>query len=505
MDAEARGFSVVSSETGIGVSTLYRWAKTFRAEGVPGLVPCARKRGLGLSSEIQTFLNDKFLIEEKPNATTAYRDLVDFCFELRIPCPSKRSVQRYLSSIPPSVAQLKREGFKKWRPGFEPKAHRDLESLEPGDVFCGDHRRMDVFVRSGVSSGSHLLRPWVTAWMDLSSGAFVGATVCVVPSGDSIALALREAILHYGVPGKVYIDNGKDYRSSYLNRKQITARAEISSPAEYILSPGVLNELGVEVVHAQAYTPWSKPIEPAFKHVFSEWERTLPGWCGPSGNAKPDKLSREIKSGKLFTLSEFEILCAERVSLFNEAYSEHLGRSRLAPWAGKEVEVPDHRSLDLLMLRRKATMITHQGIRAFGSSTHPRYYWDDALALHVGSRVEYRYSPMDLSRIYIYRDSLFLCEALNQDAMKQGLDSARLKDLIRRKRSARAVIDSYTDSVSALQDESSVLEDLREAKEDRKVVGLDTMPRGAVLKKHLSLSDDFTVKRVTGPTHSRQL
>ena len=80
-------------------------------------------------------------------------------------------MRRVVLSIPSSVRTLGREGRKTFegRHGlFIPRSYEDLRNRE---IFCGDHHEFDLFVHS--RSGK-LIRPWISAWLDLKTEVLSG-------------------------------------------------------------------------------------------------------------------------------------------------------------------------------------------------------------------------------------------------------------------------------------------------------------------------------------------
>ncbi|MEK7109661.1 MAG: transposase domain-containing protein, partial [Patescibacteria group bacterium] len=375
---------VFCNDREIGVATFYQWQAAYQRGGIGALLPkWGKTRGtfLAISTPLQQFVKDEYCDGKQPSPTTVYRHLETLCRHLNEPVPSQATVNRFILTLPKAAVVLAREGPKAWRAKMEPKCHRDLNALMPNEYWCGDHREMDVFVRSDDRDGAKIFRPWLTAWLDLRTRTCVGHVLRLVPNSDGIALALRAGILRFGVPRELYIDNGKDYRCEYLNGKTVTSRnVALSADVTDTLSPGVLSPLGVSITHANPYQAWSKPIEPWFSHTFPEWEKSLPGYCGQNGKARPEKLSEEIKRGQLLTMAEFAARIAERIEDYHHTEHSVLGSTPLAAWRAVEIVRPNPRTLDLLLMRQKSLKVYHQGIRL-----HDRYYWHDDLIHHMSA------------------------------------------------------------------------------------------------------------------------
>jgi putative transposase len=452
----------------IGVATFYEWRAAYQRGGLGALLPkWGKTRGqfLALSTPLQAFLKDEYCSPRRPSPTTVYEHLAILCRHLGEALPSQTTVNRYLLTLPQPAVVLAREGPKAWRAKMEPKCHRDLNALAPNAYWCGDHREMDVFVRADDRDGAKIFRPWLTAWLDLGTRTCVGHVLRLTPNSDGIALALRAGILRFGVPQELYIDNGKDYRCHYLNGESKASRnVTLSHDVTDTLAPGVLSPLGVTITHANPYQAWSKPIEPWFSHTFPEWEKSLPGYCGQNGKARPEKLADEIKRGQLLTMAEFAERITERIEAYHRAEHGELGMAPLAAWREHEIVRPSPRSLDLLLMRQKSVKVYHQGIKL-----HGLHYWHDDLVLHIGHTVEVRFGD-ELGRVLVFVQGQFLCEALNDPAMRMGATRDDLAALHRRKKLARQRVTAYVEDRGVLRDPQKELSRLAADSRARKVV-----------------------------------
>ena len=439
-------------------STFYAWHTAYQRGGLGALLPkWGKTRGqfLALSTALQSFIKDDYCSAQRPSPTIVYRHVATLCRHLNEPIPSQATVNRFLLTLPPAAVVLAREGPKAFRAQMEPKCHRDLNALAPNEYWCGDHREMDLFVRVDDRDGAKIFRPWLTAWLDLGTRTCVGHVVRLVPNSDGIALALRAGILRFGVPQELYIDNGKDYRCEYLNGQRATSRnVSLTHDVTDTLAPGVLSPLGVTITHAHPYQAWSKPIEPWFSHTFPEWEKSLPGYCGQNGKARPEKLAGELKRGELLTVAEFTERLTERIESYHRTEHSVLGRTPLAAWQEAEIVRPHPRTLDLLLMRQKSVKIYHQGIKL-----HGRHYWHDDLILHMGHRVEVRFGDA-LGRVLVFANGAFVCEALNDPAMRMGATHEDLAALERRKKLALKNVQAYNADRGVLRDPNKHLADI---------------------------------------------
>ena len=444
LDRPRSNYAAIAASAGISTTTIYRWIRAYAEAGLPGLeARWGAKRGTTMSPALCELLRGQWLSPQQPSVTTLYHRAISWAAQLGQPAPSLGTVRRYLATIPPAVGIHDRHGPRAWRAAAEPKTVRDWRAVGVGEIWIGDHRRLDVLVRLSDAPDAPRLRPWLTAWMDGRSRVAIGVHLDVVPSSHTIALALRSGILAYGVPREIYVDNGRDYRSAYLRGKQTTSRVDFDESLQRVVSPGVLTDLGITCRHATAYQPWSKPIEAWFSHVCSAWERTLPGWTGPDAQRRPEKLSREIRRNELWTLATLRAALVARIEEYHATPSVTLGATPISLWNDVVRAIPEARALDLLLLRHRRSRVSAHGVQAFGLRGRPRYYWDDALALYIGRSVDVRYDPADLSVLYIYSEQSLLCVAAAVTPHAHGSTESEVAAHVRRQRAARETIKNY--------------------------------------------------------------
>jgi len=505
----AKRMTDLALQHGEAVRTIYRWVKAYRRGGMPGLLPgWGKKRGrfTALPLELQKLIKDDYLNPNRPSPTTVYRHLIEACQHLHKPIPSQKTVNRFLRTLPLPAVILAREGPRAWRAKAEPKIHRDFSDLAVGEIWVGDHREFDVFVRLSDEPGAKIARPWLTAWVDLRSRACVGWHVSVVPNSDTIALALRAGILQFGVPRELYKDNGKDYRCHYLNGHSTVSKAvQLSAAMQAALQPGILSRLGIESRNCTPYTPWAKPIESWLGHTFPEWEHTLPGWCGRDAKQRPEKLTEEIKRGELLTLEEFTSRVAERIGQVNRQEHSALKATPLSLWEGVTKEIPDSRALDLLLMRHKPCKVYAQGIKLFG-----RWYWSDDLMLHIGHILDVRYDQNDIGRLIVFgtqgeHKGRYLCEAIEREAFSMHASREDLKQLAKQKRAARKAAEQYADHQRVIYNEDHVLRELVEQSRQKKVVNLGVRapaPRPAGRTVRRLIGTEQAAEQMRASTHA---
>ncbi len=314
--------------------------------------------------------------------------------------------------LSPGLKTLGRQGVKKYQAKHELKILRNYEEIPPNFMWVGDHHIFDVFV---IAPGGKILRPWLTAWMDVRSRSIMGWCISFQPNSYTVALALRHGVLkkedknfpQHGLPLSVYIDNGKDYKSKYLNGEQIEIgkidypeiierfaalgidpfyidlsydpeedawvkkEGSISHVVKGIRIGGVFSRLGIRARYATAYHPWAKSIERYFRDLVQTFSRRQRGWCGSNPQERPEKLAWEIKTRHLLT---FEELCRRfyEYIVYDYHTRSHRGHGMdgMSPnevfrayGAPQEVDPP---LLDFALLRKDQVKIYNWGFKLLG-------------------------------------------------------------------------------------------------------------------------------------------
>lgn len=367
----------------------------------------------------------------------------------------KRIIDREMDA---TVKTLARKGKKRYQADCELKILRDYREIWPNFMWCGDHHIFDVFVKA---PGGKVLRPWLTAWMDMASRSFMGWCISFAPNSRTIALALAHGIAEkedenfpqHGLPASVYIDNGKDYRSKYLNGEQISLGAidypeVIERFAAMGIDPfyidltydprenawvkkrgrqnlqiknvrvgGVYARLNIHQRYAIAYHPWSKPIERAFRNVVQQFSRQQPGWCGSGHEQRPEKLTWEIKRGLILDYSEFcERFYQWVVKQYHKAPHTGHGMDGRSPdqvfQAFGAPETVDQEMLSFALLKKEQVKIYNWGFNLQGQEMElevpPDLSGAAVLNKIINRWATVLYHPeMRMARVYV--DGVFMC------------------------------------------------------------------------------------------------
>jgi transposase InsO family protein len=394
--------------------------------------------------------------------------------EAQLPEASYPSFRRWFNRIPEVVRTLARKGDEAFHNTQEIISFRDLAALKPMEYLVMDHRVLDIFCLVRERKGWKLVRPWLTAALDMRTRKWLAWVIVETPSSDSIAAVLRRVFLDYGLPTACYWDNGKDFRSEWLEggswRGERSARIE-GLPEKW---GGVLESLGVRVHHAIVKRARSKIIEPNFGNI-ANFDRTLPEYCGHKPGARPERFGKLLDEHEAWLAGKrpntpFRTI-EEIAALYGQLLEKDLnerdhtgegmgkvtitGRGFMCPNEAWEIlirHVP-RRSVSAEILqfcfakRRDLTVRNGEARTTFsGESFHYRLTGNPVALMALNGRtVELAYDPLDLEDAAIFCDGQFVGLASCIELRRMGED-AFVEDE-RNRRAARRAAKHFIEAV----------------------------------------------------------
>ncbi len=391
----------------------------------------------------------------------------------RIPQISCKTLRAWFGNIPEAVRTMARDGQEAYQNTQEILSHRALSEIKPLEYFVGDHRILDVFCRVPTRAGCKLVRPWLTAFIDMRTRRWVGWGVFEVPSSDSIASVLKKAFIEHGVPLNIYIDNGRDFRCEYLEGKHV--RHEQTGPVGEFDATwrGVFGTLGVRVVHAIVRRARSKLIEPNFGRI-ANFDKQLPEYCGHRPSARPERLGLMVKQHEAWlrgerpespfrTISEIAALYDAAIADLNERPLQGEGMQKVTPtghgWMapsecwdtmiqGVERRTVCVEDLHVVFTKRRTLTVKHGEICATFDGTKFYYRLEGEptqLMVLNGQLVEIAFDPHELSQAAVYWRDRFVglanCIPLRKMGEDLFVDDERNRRAMRRdiKRAVEAI------------------------------------------------------------------
>jgi len=271
------------------------------------------------------------------------------------------------------------------------------------DCWEADHVELAIQV---VLRDGHVVKPWLTSFIDARSRGLCGWAISEVPSQEGIFAALRAAILIDppfgplgGIPRAIRWDRGKDFLATAV---------------------GVATDaLGIDGRALPGYAPY-------LKGIVERWHETietmllaeLPGFT----HRPKDRRARPVdESAPLLGLDNFVDLFAEFGIRYNgeHRHTSLRGATPLEVWQRdtKVIVTIPREKLGYLLFARTNRTVTTKGIGLNG-----QHYNAAELVGRVGEVVEVRHVPHRVESVEIFRGDVHLCTAWPADDMSSGED-----------------------------------------------------------------------------------
>ena len=404
---------------GISLSTLKRWSRNYRENGLTGL---ERKQRLDkgerklISHELEELVEALRMNRPEITITAIHRKVARITNKNGDVPPTYRVVRYIIKKIDPSLLLLSHQGSNAYNQKYE-LIHR-REASVPNEIWQADHTPLDIVLVDGNGVPK---KPWLTSIIDDFSRTICGYYLSFEnPCSINTALALHQAIWRKkdpkwqvcGIPSIFYTDNGSDFKSDHIKH----VAADLKMQLKFSI-PGKPQGRG--------------RIERFFRTVNQLLLMDLPGYCPP----------KTIYPEATLTLNEF-VLIFERFVVDEYHHRKHkgIGMAPIDRWNGKGFlpQLPvSLEQLDLLLL----TVVKPRRVRRDGIHFQTLRYIEPTLAAYVGEDVTIRYDPRDLAEIRVFLKDIFLCRAICQELADRSIS---LKEIIRarqqRRRDLRKVI-----------------------------------------------------------------
>jgi transposase InsO family protein len=368
--------------------------------------------------------------------------------------PKLPFMYRYVKGqIPLGIQVLHREGLAAYEAKCAPYIQVDPDSIEPGQVWVGDHSQFNCWIRHR----GRWIRPWITAWEDMRSRMIVGCWISASPNQTTILLAMKRALEKYGPPDSAKIDNGRDYDSQcWTGTTKAKRRALTKGYIDEQMVAGIYAMMGVGVSFSIKYHPQSKSIERFFDTLDRQFTKTVPTYCGKDSDRKPDYLNDLLKSEKAineaYSLESFADMTGRYIEAYNNTAHSGGGMEGRSPAevfasrASRRVMVEGVLELLLRVWSGELT-VGKNGVR-FKKMWFGQY--DMELAVHQGKKVRVSYDPDDLRCIYVYDSvTLKLITIAEQNELIQygsQVSEEDLRNAMHKKSRALRIARDYRDS-----------------------------------------------------------
>jgi putative transposase len=334
----------LGSKHGVSGRTIYRWFDRWEHDQKNGLADLPRAdKGTSRYFQDNPVLGEYAIakyVGANDSARHSIRAIFDMlqreCRERRLDPPSYWTVRAFLKGdeatrrrgiVPKAVEIFAREGERAYHDRCEMYVLPDYEKTAANDVWVTDHCIHDVMCWNdcfeGLPKGA-AFRPWLSAIIDFRTRKALGLYWSINPSSDTVPL--RQALLAYGPPRELYMDNGKDFVS--------LAKKNIITPA----AAGVLRRIGIQPKHCLPKHPQSKHVERWFRTVHQRFDVMWGNaYAGTSPATRPDACAELEKRHKMVLknggrsplprASEFIGACQQWILGYYNAEHKHTGRA----------------------------------------------------------------------------------------------------------------------------------------------------------------------------------
>jgi hypothetical protein len=403
---------------GASSASLARWQqavdRAHHADWLALLLPhyTGRTATADIEPEAWELFKADYLRLEQPTAQSCYDRLQRIAAPRGWTLPSlKTFTRRVQRELPRAVRVLAREGEEALDRMY-PAQIRDRSMFEALDGVNSDGHRWDINVRFPDGTVG---RPCILGWQDLGRGKLLAYRLGDHENSDMVRLSFGDMVREYGIPGSVYLDNGRAFASKWItggtpNRYRFKVRPE--DPTGLITSL-----VGADNVHwVTPYRGQAKPIERMWRD-FCDRIAKHPAFAGAYvGNSPATK--PENYGSRVIEWADFERVVADEVRAHNARTGRKLkscaGRSFDAAFAESYAritvrKVSDEQLRRLLLATEAVTVSPVNGSVSLAGNR----YWTEALAEHAGRKVVLRVDPHHLQgEAHVYAlDGTFIATA----------------------------------------------------------------------------------------------
>lgn len=401
------------SEYKVSRSILYRKEKQL-ATGNPYEVVDHRgghnKGSSTIPAPVWDWFLSTYLDQRRLALAQVYEAVKNWCqmhHEELVSCiPSESAFRRKLKDVPEALITLGRYGEKAFQDRHQPYIQRLYDDLLPNDYWVGDNHTLDIISkRDDGSNTTHRL--YLTAFIDARSSVMVGWYVTDAPSSQSTIYALRHAILRFGIPKAIYLDNGSEFLTHDLAGRGHRRRKSQEGKIE---PPHIFARLGIEMTNAIVKNAKAKPVERTFYTFKGQISSLFETFTGGSVTSRPEILSKNIKNGKVPLDSELRSMLDDLIDggynqgTYGGAIKKDHGKTRLQVWNEyvQEVRRANEDDLNLMLLRTSRPQKVGRNGVYLTISGEKLFYWQQDYWKLQGKLVYVRYDPQNLDTVRLY-------------------------------------------------------------------------------------------------------
>ena len=331
-------------------ATIKGWLLDYRKHGIEGLYPLTRNdkgKPRSLSEDVRQYVLDAKAFYPKRSANSIYHELV-----------AKGIISPNDVSISTVQRFIKNHGLK--MSDSQVKDRRAFEMEYPGDCW-----QTDISMGPYLTINGHKHKTYIVAYIDDASRAVMACSFFFEQSLNSVLSVFKTAVQRRGIPKKLFMDNGKVFRSDQL---------------QFICA-----SLGTIASYAEVFSPQSKgKIERWFQTLQRQWLNLL-DWNSISSIEELNEMLQDYVENTYHQSIHSSI----KIKPIDK-YIQHIDRIRF---------VPSKQELDYIFLYRCDRRVKNDAtipIQNYIFEVPPKY---------IGERIKVRYDPTSLDSAYIFDDS----------------------------------------------------------------------------------------------------
>lgn len=424
-----KAVAAVAEQEKVSIASILRWLKLAgtvdRHDACAALMPryVGRTKTAECDVEAWDFFKADYLRREQPCAEACYERLQRAAVTHGWQVPSVATLMRRIRKLDPRFVIYMRQGEEALARTY-PAQERDRSIFHAMEAVNADGHKWDVFVKW---TDGDVIRPVTVVIQDLYSGKIVGWRTAKTENADSVRLALGDMVENFGIPVKVWLDNGRGFASKWISGGAPTRyrfKVKEEDPA------GVLSHLGVKIHWTMPYHGQSKPIERAFRDL-CEYVAKHPALAGAYTGNKPDAKPENYGS-RAVPLSEFQAILDGEIA----AHNARIGRRSAVCGGIHSFDRVFEESYAKAVIRRASAsqrallLLAAEGVTANREDSSVRLYGNryqldtPEVAAEAGRKIVVRFDPQRLDKpVYLYRlDGRFLGMAPRVE--KSGFETA---------------------------------------------------------------------------------
>lgn len=331
-------------------ATIKGWLLDYKKHGIEGLYPVIRSdsgKSRSLNEEVKQYILDAKDFLPGRSAKSIYHELI-----------AKGIISSNGVSLSTVQRFVKVQGLRK--PGSQIKDRRAFEMEYPGDCWQSD-----------ISMGPYLTidgqkhKTYIIAFIDDASRAVMACSCFFEQSLNTVLAVFKTAVQRRGIPKKLFMDNGKVFRSDQL---------------QFICA-----SLGTIVSYAEIYSPQSKgKLERWFLTLQKQWLNLL-DWNSISSIEEFNDMLQDYIENTYHQNIHSSIKMKPI-----DKYVQHIDRIRF---------VPSKQELDYIFLYRVERRVKNDATIPISNCIF------EVPARFIGERIKVRYDPSSLDKAYIFDDS----------------------------------------------------------------------------------------------------